>query len=151
LSIQQQGKDIHELLQLFKKANSELWASFLLQTLVHKAVEAKGKASSSNSKTNTQRKSHRLMGGATKNKSIIKKAQDLVARKCEIIEEEELDSMTLQNDLDLYKISCQETMYAIQQLFDVVEEMKKKKKGKKEKKQTTREVQDNAEEYVGKL
>jgi hypothetical protein len=42
-------------------------------------------------------------------------------------------------------------MDAIQQLFDVVEEMKKKKKGKKEKKQTTREVQDNAEEYVGKL
>jgi hypothetical protein len=42
-------------------------------------------------------------------------------------------------------------MDAIQQLFDVVEEMKKKKKGKKEKKQTTREVQDNAEEHVGKL
>jgi hypothetical protein len=138
-------------LQLFKKANSELWASFLLQTLVHKAVEAKGKASSSNSKTNTQRKSHRLMGGATKNKSIIKKAHDIVARKCEIIEEEELDSMTLQNDLDLYKISCQETMYAIQQLFDVVEEMNEEEKREEGEEANNQEVQDNAEEHVGKL
>jgi hypothetical protein len=40
----------------------------------------------------------------TKGKPIIKMAQELVARKCGILEEkQELDNMTLQKYLDLYK------------------------------------------------
>jgi ABC-type transport system involved in cytochrome bd biosynthesis fused ATPase/permease subunit len=64
-------------------------------------------------------------------------AQDLIAKKCGIIKEDEtLDNRTLQQYMDMYKKPLTEqTMDAIIKLTKVTDEKKKKKKQKKEKKE----------------
>jgi hypothetical protein len=80
------------------------------------------------------RPSRRISGKNSKGKSIMKVAQDLVTRKCDIVPEEEaMDNMTLQQYLDMYKEPLiEEAMSAIIKL-KVAEEKKKMKKGKKHK------------------
>jgi hypothetical protein len=80
--------------------------------------------------------SPRFQNKEDKNKPILKKAQELVARKCGILEEEkELDSMTLQQCLNMYKNPLSyEALEAITQLSEVAAEAKKKKMDKKKKK-----------------
>jgi flagellar hook-length control protein FliK len=84
-----------------------------------------------------ERESPRLKEKGTKGKPIIKVAQELVARKCGIIQEkQELDSMTLQKYLDMYKKPLSDdSMEAIKKLAEIADEkVKKKKKAKKDKK-----------------
>jgi hypothetical protein len=71
---------------------------------------------------------------AKKGKTIIKQAQELVAKKCGIVEEDkEMDSMTLQQYLDMYKQPLlNESMEAIVKLIEMTEEKKKKMDKKKE-------------------
>jgi hypothetical protein len=64
---------------------------------------------------------------------MVKLAQDLLAKKCGIIEEEEnLDAMTLQQYLDVYKKPLtEESVEAIHKLTEIAVENKKKKKKSK--------------------
>jgi hypothetical protein len=80
--------------------------------------------------------SPRFQNKEDKNKPILKKAQELMARMCGILEEEkELDSMTLQQCLNMYKNPLSyEALEAITQLSEVAAEAKKKKMDKKKKK-----------------
>jgi hypothetical protein len=145
--IQDQGKNMLQLLQMFKAANTTPLSSSILQTPEHKTSIHKdkqvnqdvqpcvGKASvqpsiEKASVQPNQRKSPRLQGKGTKNKSIIQMAQDLVARKCGIIhDEEDLDNIILQQYLDMYKHPLNdESIEAISKLAAVANEDKKKKK-----------------------
>jgi hypothetical protein len=121
---------------MFKQANSEPLASSILQTLAHNLVSTKKKIPLEISKKDKQHKSPRLQNKEHNGKTIIKKAQELVARKCGILEEEdELDEMTLQQYLNMYKNPLnEEAMEAITKLSEVAVEKKIKKKDKKKKK-----------------
>jgi hypothetical protein len=136
-AIQQQGKQLHELLQLFRQANTEPLASCILQTPKNKdntiQMKPKKKSITETATKSIQRKSPGLQDKEGKNKSILMKAQVLVARKYDILEEDkEMNSMTLQQYLNMYKSPLsEEAMEAITQLFEVAA---KKKKGKKKKK-----------------
>jgi hypothetical protein len=83
-----------------------------------------------------QRESPRLREKGSKNKPIIKRAQELVSRKCDLVKEsQELDSMTLQNYLVMYKKPLiEDSTEAIKKLAEIVEEKTKKKKKKDKKK-----------------
>jgi hypothetical protein len=83
-----------------------------------------------------------------KGKTIIKQAQELVAKKCGIVQEDkEMDSMTLQQYLDMYKQPLlNESMEAIVKLIEMTEEKKKKKMDKKKKKIVEAEVIDACKE-----
>jgi hypothetical protein len=76
----------------------------------------------------------------------MKKAQELVARKCGILEEEqELDDMTLQKYLDMYKQPLnEESMQAIIKLTEVAGEKIKKKKKDKKKRETDEAKEEDA-------
>jgi ABC-type transport system involved in cytochrome bd biosynthesis fused ATPase/permease subunit len=80
-----------------------------------------------------QRKSPRLKEKNREGKIITKLAQDLIAKKCGIISEEgNLEDLTLQQYLDLYKKPLSEPeMEAIMELTKVAKEMKKKRLHKK--------------------
>jgi hypothetical protein len=75
-------------------------------------------------------------GSPPKGKTIIEKAQPLVARKCGILEDDqELDHLTLQQYIDMYqKPLSNQTLVAMAQLAEVSETNKQKKKDKKKKK-----------------
>jgi hypothetical protein len=62
-------------------------------------------------------------------------AQELVAKKCGFLkDEEELDNMTLQNYLDMYKQPLsEESIATMQKLTEVALEKKPRKKGKEKK------------------
>jgi hypothetical protein len=62
----------------------------------HKPKGPSKASSTSNKERIKQRKSPRLQEQGSKGKTIIKKAQELVAKKCGILEEQqEMDQMTL--------------------------------------------------------
>jgi hypothetical protein len=86
-------------------------------------------------KQKNRRKSPRLQekGIKSKGKSVIKKSQEIVARKCGILEDDqEMDNLTLQQYIDLYKHPLtDQSIEVIVELTDVVEDNKKKKKKKK--------------------
>jgi hypothetical protein len=134
-AIKEQGRDLHELLQMFRQANSEPLSSFILQIPKHKkaADEPQLKQPPNNLKQKKQRKSPRLQEQRPKGKSVLKKAQELIARKCGIVEEDEdFDSMALQQYVEMYKQSLtKESMEAIEKLTEVTSD--KQKKDRKEK------------------
>lgn len=80
-------------------------------------------------------------------------AQELVARKCGILEEkQELDNMTLQKYLDLYKQPISEdSMEAIKKLAEVADINKKKKKGCKQGDKKDSKKQDKKKGKRGKV
>jgi hypothetical protein len=150
-TIQQQGKDPHELLQMFKHANAELLSSFILQTPTQKADAKNQETPEKDKKQEILRKSPRLKVKDTKGKTITKKAQALVAKKCGIVEEEkQLESMTLQHYLHMYKQPlCEEYVEAITKLYEVAVE-KQKKKEKKKKKNSEAKTQGTVKEVTKK-
>jgi hypothetical protein len=66
---------------------------------------------------------------------LLKKAQEIIANKCGVLEEEQgMDNMTLQQYLNLYKQPLfEDSMDAIMTLSKVSQSLKKKKKEKKKK------------------
>jgi predicted RecB family endonuclease len=74
-------------------------------------------------------------------------AQELVAKKCGLLkDEQQLDAMTIQQYLDVYKRQLSEqSMEAIRKLSEIAEEKKKKKKEKKKNiaEEATKVVQEN--------
>jgi hypothetical protein len=84
-------------MRLFRETTTMPLFSFVLQTPLHKnyvlATPDAEKATSQGKK----RESPRLKAKLTKDKSIARLAQDLVAKKCGVLQQEEtLDDMTLQ-------------------------------------------------------
>jgi exonuclease III len=116
---------MHELL-LFKKANADHISSFNLQT-----------PEDDKSLQKTQRKSSRLSDTKenSKRKTILNKAQKLVAKKWGVVEEDQdLNDLTLQQYLDMYKKTLtEESMEAVLKLTEVAKEKKNKKKDSKRK------------------
>jgi hypothetical protein len=130
-AIQKQGEDLHELLQMFKRANSEPLSSFILQTPKNKVQTSSAAQNGPESQTKEsnqkiQRKSPRLTEKSLKAKTILEKAQDLTIKKCGVVGQvKELDNMILQQYVDLYKHPLiEESLEAIMKLT----EMKKEKK-----------------------
>jgi ABC-type transport system involved in cytochrome bd biosynthesis fused ATPase/permease subunit len=91
--------------------------------------KSKGQPMQSIAQELIQRKSPRLKEKNREGKIITKLAQDLIAKKCGIISEEgNLEDLTLQQYLDLYKKPLSEPeMEAIMELTKVAKEMKKKR------------------------
>jgi hypothetical protein len=135
-AIQQQGRDINELLQMFKQANSNPLSPFIMQTPKHKSREDIG------NQQELQRKSPRQQAKNSAGKTMIKRAHELIAKNCGFLEEgKELDNMTLQQYLNMYKNPLsEETMEAIIKLTQVTEEKKKSKKEGKKKKEVAEDV-----------
>jgi hypothetical protein len=78
----------------------------------------------------------RLKEKATKSKPMIKLAQELVAKKWGVLQEDkDLDSMTMKQYMDMYKKHInEESIEAIEKLTEVVIDKKSKKVKKKKKK-----------------
>ncbi|GJM90736.1 hypothetical protein PR202_ga07044 [Eleusine coracana subsp. coracana] len=140
--IQEQGHALEEVLCLFKNANTTPLSDFVLKTLVHK-----NNASVHNAKTVVEegsgskkpRASPRLKKKITQGKSIINRAQKIVAKKCGILEDDqELDDLTIQEYLNIYnKPLTDEVVQAIKTFTDVANEKKKKKDKRMKKRETT--------------
>jgi hypothetical protein len=78
----------------------------------------------------SRRKSPRLHEQTSKGKTIIKKAQELVAKKCGILgEEQEMDSTTLQQYVNMYKHPLSgQTIEAISKFSEITEDKKRRKR-----------------------
>jgi hypothetical protein len=135
-TIQKQGRDFHELLQLFKQTNTEPLSSFIMQTPTHKSITTIEPSQKEATKQGNQRESPRLKEKGTKGKPVLKLAQDLVAKRRGVLQDNQnLEGMTLQKYLDMYKKPLSDdSMEAIKKLAEIAEEdKKKKKKAKKDK------------------
>jgi hypothetical protein len=130
-AIQDQGRDLLQLLQLFKEANSDPLSSCILQTPKNKTKQNQQLKSDKANVQPNQRKSLRLQEKGTKNKSI-KMAQKLVAKKCGIIhDEEDLDNITLQQYLDMYNHPLNDdSIEAISKVSEVTNDAKSSYKRK---------------------
>jgi hypothetical protein len=81
---------------MLRQANSKPLASFILQTPQYKKSSAELPEASEPDKQKNTKRSPRLKEKGTKGNNIIKKAQELVAKKCGILgENQEMDNMTL--------------------------------------------------------
>jgi hypothetical protein len=77
-NIQEKGKELQEVMRLFKESTTQPLSSFVLQTPVHKALLPQPSDHATQGK---QRESPHLKAKKIKEKSITKLAQDLVAKK----------------------------------------------------------------------
>jgi hypothetical protein len=103
---------------------------------------------------NRPRKSPRSKEKGSGGKSIIKLAQDLVAKKCGIIKENEgLENLTLQQYLDMYKKPLDDqATEAILKLTEVaIEKGKKVKKDMKDKKKKMKQGRKKGSSEDGKV
>jgi hypothetical protein len=116
-------------LKLLKQTTSFPLSGFLIQTPQHKLPIAADLEPPEDLDGVRPRKSPRLKKLNKEGNSVTKMAQDLIVKKCGIIEEEEtLDSMTLQQYLQLYKKPLSEnSMDAIHKLTEVAVNKNKKK------------------------
>lgn len=106
-------------------------ASPILKTPAHKQEGLTEREDSPQTETTgTTRSSPRLMGKTKKQTSAVKLAQQVLAKKWGILEEDkELESCTLQKYLDIYKRPLSEpAIEAVRTLSEVVEAKKKRKK-----------------------
>jgi hypothetical protein len=114
-----------EMMRLFKQTTTEPISEFILQTPQYKKTKTHKQTHPTVDDELVQRKSPRLKGKINNGKTVVKLAQDLIAKKCGISNTEELlDNMTLQ-----------QYFLAIIKLTEVAGGKKlkkmKKKKGKK--------------------
>lgn len=132
------GRDIQVLLRLYKETTTKPLSSCVLSTPTHKvnpksaAIKQKAVAHDPEGKMQKERKSPRLQAKLAKGKSVVKLVEELVARKCGILDEDQdMDNMTLRQYIAMYKKPLtKESTEAIMKLTEVA----KKKKSKKLKK-----------------
>jgi hypothetical protein len=137
-AMQEQGRELQELMRMFRQSTTTPLSECVLQTPSHKAKLSENTPAEKEKTQTTQRKSPRLKAKKKSDKSIIKLARDLVAKKCGILQEdEEMEQLTLQQYIDMYKQPLSDkSMEAIIKLTEVsCEKQKKKKKSKKDKAQ----------------
>jgi hypothetical protein len=120
---------------MFRQSNTEPLSSFVLLTPQHKQKSGQEERPHQDASKSNHRQSPRLKEKSAKGKPILKMAQELVAKKCGFLKDEkELDNMTLQNYLNMYKQPLsEESIAAMQKLTEVALEKKPKKKGKEKK------------------
>jgi hypothetical protein len=93
-----------ELLQMYKQTTTVPLSGSILKNPAHKVIPQATKISLEARESITPRKSPRLIAKGSKGKFVLKLAQDLIAKKCGIVSNEEsLDDTTLQQYLDMYK------------------------------------------------
>lgn len=127
--VRDEGRNIHELLRLYKETTTEPLSSFVLSTPTHKIKQKDATTKQAEVavvtevKKHKERKSPRLQAKLAKGKTVVKMAQELVARKCGILEEDqEVDNMILQQYMDMYKKPLtDESTEAIMKLTEVAE------------------------------
>jgi hypothetical protein len=121
---------MHDLLKQYKHAAPAPLSSCLLQTAQHKTAVVEHSSSAPDREKVGPWRSPRLKKKNSGGKTIVKLAQDLVVKKCgAILEEENLEAMTLHEYLDLYKDPITDKcMEAILKLSEVATQKKKKKK-----------------------
>jgi hypothetical protein len=126
----EKGRKLQEVLHLFRQATTTPLATSIMEMPKHK--DGKDTNQKTVASKDTPRKSPRLQAKNSSKKSMVKLAQDLLAKKCGIIDEEEnLDAMTLQQYLDVYKKPLtEESVEAIHKLTEIAVQKKKKKKSK---------------------
>lgn len=108
-AVQAHGRELEEMLRLFRQKNTTTLSEFGFPTPANKMVNKKDKNEKKTTKTQmpkcTLGKSSSLKSKCDKGKTIVQMAQELVAKKCGIIrEEQEFDTMTLQQYFDMYKL-----------------------------------------------
>jgi hypothetical protein len=137
---QEKGKQLQDILRLFKQATTQPLSSFILQTPVYKNKTSDAVSIKDSVPQNLQRQSPRLKAKNNDGNTISKMAQDVVAKKCGLLQQEEnLDEMTLQRYIQMYNQPLTDTsMQAILQLTEVAvdkksNQMKKGKSGKAKK------------------
>jgi hypothetical protein len=133
----EQGKDIKELLRQFRLTVTTPLSGFILQTPQRNILDQNAEQNKEEGLWRSPRLKKKNSGG----KTIVKLAQDLVVKKCGILQEEEsLDVMTLQQYQNIYNQPLtDQSPKAIQKLTEVAVEMKNKKKmmtGKRAKSQS---------------
>jgi hypothetical protein len=95
-AMQEQGRELQELMRMFRQSTTTPLLECVLQTPSHKAKLSENTPAEKEKTQSTQRKSPRLKAKKKSDKSIIKLAQDLVAKKCGILQEdEEIEQLTL--------------------------------------------------------
>jgi hypothetical protein len=82
---QKKGRQLEEVMRLFKKATTYPLSSCILETPKHKSSSQINAEERDEKAANKPRKSPRLSGKNSKGKLVIRLAQDLVAKKCGII------------------------------------------------------------------
>jgi hypothetical protein len=130
-----QGEQLFEVLQMFKLATSSPLSGSIVRTPAHKDISHEVRRFDSADSCDKQRKSPRISTKSSNGKSALRLAQDLIAKKCGILQDEEsLEDQTLQQYLDMCKKPLPDSsMQAILKLSEVASESKKKqKKDKKE-------------------
>jgi hypothetical protein len=134
----EQGKEMHEVLKLFKTTTTSPMSSCILQMPKHKRriVEDSPK-----SVQGTQRRSPRLSAKKKPTgKSIVRLAKEFVAKKCGIAQEDEpLDDMILQQYMSMYKEPLSDSSMAVILKLTKVTEEKKNKAKKESKKEKAKE------------
>jgi hypothetical protein len=91
-------------MRLFRESTTQPLSDSVLQTPLHKPKPPSAAAASRAANLVSPRESPRLKAKLTKEKYISKLAQDLVAKKCGVIQQDQLlDDMTLNEYIQLYK------------------------------------------------
>lgn len=140
LEIQSEGQELQEVLRLFKESTAWPISDAILSTPLHKLkaliVRKEQVEEVAEKHIVKQRKSPRLKGRLSSGKPVIKMAKELVAKECGVIKEnQKLDSMTLQQYINLYR--CPLTKGSVQVIMKLTEEAnKRKKKARKRRKQS---------------
>jgi hypothetical protein len=128
-STQEKGLELHELLKQFKQATSTPLSRYVLRTPKHKIPTQVDSPNIDVLEEAIIRKSPKLQKKNNSGKAVIKLAQDLVAKKCGIIHNDEsLDQMTLKKYLHLYQQPLTDKyMEVILKLTEVAVDKAKKK------------------------
>jgi hypothetical protein len=101
--IQKQGQNLQEVLRLFREAHTTPLSNFIMQTPQHKLPIISDQTQPSDQDEKDQMQSSRFKGNNKSGKTIVKMAQDLIAKKWGIAKpEENLVNLTLQHYLDVY-------------------------------------------------
>lgn len=135
--IQEEGNELQEVLRLLKQTTSKPLSGAVLPTPANKKAH---KINKTNKKMQKLRESPRLKAKLNKGKSVTLMAQEIIAKKCGILDEaHQLDTMTLQQYINMYKQPMTEDrMKAIEKPTEITVKKKteaaKTKKSKKMKK-----------------
>jgi hypothetical protein len=144
------GRNLQDVLRMFKNSTTSPLSACVLETPKHKgkvAGSCEDHTPVTTAENPMQRKSPRFKEKNSQGKSILKLAQDLIAKKWGILgEAESLEQMTLQQYIDMYKEPLPEnSMEAILKLTEVAEEKEKKKSKSKMSKTKKKEAAEKAE------
>lgn len=154
LEAQAEGQELQELLRIFKQSTAQPILGAILQTPTHKTstigmdtlAHKPDEQIEKNEKVLMNRQSPKLKEKSNKNKPVLQMAQELVAKKCGAIKEnQKVDNMTLQQYINLYRHPLSKgSVQAILRLTEVAAKKKvnQRKKTEAKKKTDKKKAQD---------